>query len=130
MNTPIQGTWCKAVAATFLLVASATSLANQTPTLAQIDAAVAQKATQMDSDFGVLLSHQEQSNLKTAIIAKAVAAQLAQAKINGETLTVKQAVEQAFEKYQINDSYQQRQLIIGVEAAKDGGLGSGNEPPK
>ena len=106
------------------------SFANQTPTLAEIEAEVANKAAIMDEEYGVLLSYQEQNDLKITIIAKAVAAQIEEAKANGQNLTTAQAIDAAMTKYKIEGSTQHRQLIIGVEATADMGGLSGNEPPQ
>lgn len=112
-----------------LLTATVTTVASELPTPAEINATVNEKTETMDSVHGLLLSHQEQVDLQTTLIAQAVVQHLAAKKAAGQEITIDEAIAEAFAIYQINDSYQQRQLIIMVTASKGAGP-TGNEPPK
>ena len=88
-----------------------------------INASVEQQANKIDQQYGVLLTAAERSNLKMALIVKAIGEQ------NDLSATdLSQLTDDAAATYGITDPVQQRQLLIELEAQKSNGGGSGYKP--
>lgn len=92
--------------------------------LAVINAMVDQRATDLDQQFGILLTHQERQHLQLALIANKMVTD--EAIIAGKTS--QQLATDAMQIYQIHDETAQRQVLIKIDALFTT-KGSGVQPP-
>lgn len=88
-----------------------------------VNTEVEQRAAQLDQNFGVLLTTQERQDMKLALIAKKVAT--TEAIQAGKS--AKQITDEAATTYQIEDTTEQRQLLVEVDALMP--MSSGIQPP-
>lgn len=99
------------------------------PTLAgqsldDINAKVQQQATDIDQKYGVLLDFNERNDLKLDLIVQ-------QALLEADSAqSIAQIAEQAFATYEIADSYEQRKLLIKLEAQATLSKGTGHGGPE
>ena len=100
---------------------NAQAQANQA--LNAVNTEVEQRAAQLDQNFGVLLTTQERQDMKLALIAKKVTT--TEAVQAGKS--AKQITDEAAATYQIEDTTEQRQLLVEVDALMP--FSSGIHPP-
>jgi hypothetical protein len=93
--------------------------------LAAVNAEVEKKAEEIDQKYGVLLTTQERQNLKIAIVVKRVAT----AEAANSEQSAKDIADAAIVTYEIEDTTEQRKLLIETEAAMAEFGGSGTKPP-
>lgn len=102
-----------------------TGIADAGEELDAVNAEVEKKAEQIDQMYGVLLTTQERDNLKIALIVKKVATvEAAESK-----KPVKEIIDTAITTYEIEDTTEQRKLLIETEAAMAEFGGNGTQPP-
>lgn len=92
--------------------------------LDQVNTEVEARAKYLDEQYGILMTSQERANHKVNLVAK----RLAEKQVEQPEKTVQELVDEGAETYQITDTYEQRQLLIEIEAAI-AGSGGGNKPP-
>lgn len=101
-------------------------VSNANEALNAINAAVEQKAAQIDQTYGVLLTTQERNDLKVTLVVNKLANDIKN--MNAKQVAVK--TQQAMVIFEITDPIDQRKLVIGLEAQAIEGTGSiGSEPP-
>ena len=79
-----------------------------------INAEVEKAATQIDQEYGVLLTGQERNTLKISLVASKITKELP----NG---SVSQKKDRAIKIYELTDPIDQRQLLIEIKVAGGGG---------
>ena len=91
--------------------------------LIEVNNIVEQKAQQLDKDHGLLMTATERDNYKIKVIAE----KLIEKKAANPSLTINDLVNEGEATYEVNDSYEQRQLFFELEIM---GNGDGVDPPK
>ena len=90
--------------------------------LSEVNNIVEQKAQQLDQDHGFLMTATERDNYKVKVIAK----KLIDKQAANTELSFDDLVNDGITTYEINDVYEQRQLVIELEIM---GNGAGIIPP-
>lgn len=87
----------------------------------QLDLEVNRQSVQLDEKYGVLLSWQEEQNLRIKLIANQINKEFAD-------LSATDKATKAVERYGINDPAQQRLLLVELQVAGGSGNGNGDDP--